>query len=356
VVRSVSRAWGSGLLLLLALGLLMGCGGGAGGGQGDGTSGGEGAQVDNVVWGTSSQGSSYHTLSVIMGDLISRETGIAITVQAVGGSDATARAIGEGKVDAGMIDAMAAGNAFEGDPPFDQPLDVRLLMQGNTSPVQLIVRADSGIETPEDLEEKRLIGERPALNWIRESTDAILDAYGVDPASVTIVSTADTNEAIDAMKQGSVDAWVAPGGVGAGNLTEFAQDVDVRWIDLSDEMESILEDLGPPFVEGVIPAGTYRGQEQDVHVPVYPTTVSVEAKMPEDAAYAMTKAVLENTDTLADGHQEGEDWTTENSLATKPPAPFHPGAVRYYEEVGAWTEEMQQAQDELLSLVDQGEK
>lgn len=331
------------VLAAAALFLVAGCGAESGSGTGGEDS------VDSVNFGTSSQGSSYHSLSVTMGDLISKETSIAVSVQAVGGSEATARAIGDGNVDMGMLDAMAASHSFTGEEPFEEPLDVRLLMQGNKSPVQLIARADSGIETPEDLEGKRVIGERPALSWIRSTTDAMIESYGVDPASVEIISTAETNEAFDALRQGTVDAAVLPGGLGAANLTELAQDLDIRWIDMSGEMESILDALGEEFVEGVIPAGTYKGQEQDVRVPFYSTTVSASADMPEDAAYNITKAVLENTETLAAGHPDGEEWTTENSLATMPPAPFHPGAVRYYEEAGAWTEEMQQAQDELLA-------
>jgi TRAP transporter TAXI family solute receptor len=348
VVRNVGRVWGGGLLLLLALGLLMGCGGGAGGGQTEGTPGGEGAQVDNVVWGTSSQGSAPHVMSVAMADIVNQQTDIAVTVQSVGGSEATIRAINDGNADIGLINVFAGTNAFNGEPPFEQPVDLRLQIIGYTDARQLVVREDSGIETPADLEGKRVIGERPALTEIRMMTDALLEAYDVPPDSVEIISTNETNEALDALRQGTVDAAVLPGAAGSGNLVELSQTADVRWVDLSDRIDEVLEIMGPAFVEGTIPAGTYEGQEQDIVTVGIDNATVVGADVPEETVYTMTKAILESPEALEQAHPLGGEWTIENNMAATPTIPFHPGAIRYYEEAGVWTEEMQNTQDELL--------
>ncbi|MQA84113.1 MAG: TAXI family TRAP transporter solute-binding subunit [Streptosporangiales bacterium] len=319
---------------------LAGCGS-SGGGE-------AGGEVDNVTWGTSSQGSEFHALSVAMGDVISQETDMAASVQSVGGSDATIRAIGDGKTDVGMANSFAATNAFNGTGAFDEAVDFRLVTQGHNTLRQLIVRADSGIETPADLEGKRIVGERPALAEIRLVTDAILQAYGVNPDSVEIVSTAETNEALRALQQGTVDAVVAPGSAPSGFFIELAQNRDVEWIDLSDRMDELLQILGPGFVEGTIPAGTYNGQDEEVHTPAIPSVVAARTDMPEDAVYEIEKALAEHNDQIAAAQPQGKNWTAEAAMEETPTVPFHPGAVRYYKEAGVWTDEMQQAQDELL--------
>jgi TRAP transporter TAXI family solute receptor len=346
MIISRRHLWAVPGLLLLALVLLVGCGGGAGGGQGEGTSG---EAVSEVVFGTSSQGSEFHSLSVAMADQISRQTDIAVSVQSVGGSEATVRAINDGKTDIGMANSLATTNAFEGEEPFEEPLkDIRLMIQGHNTLRQLIVRADSGIETPADLEGKRIVGERPALVEIRQLTDALLEVYDVPPDSVEIISTNETNEALDALRQGSVDAAVVPGSAGSAFFSELAQNADVRWIDFSERIDEILDVLGPAFVEGTLPAGTYKGQDEAKTVVALPSTLAARADLPEDAVYEMTKVILENSDAIAQAQRQGENWTVENSMSITPTVPFHPGAVRYYEDVGAWTEEMQQTQDELL--------
>ena len=331
-------------VFMLVQALVAGCGGSGGGGGGSEKAG----EVKDLTWGTSSQGSEFNSLSVAMGDVVTRQTGIAVSVQSVGGSDATLRAIGDGKVDLGMSNAFAATNAFNGRKPFPGPVDFRLVAQGHNTLRQLVVRADSGIRTPADLAGKRIVGERPALAEIRLVTDALLKAYGVDPSSVEIISTAETNEALRALQQGTVDAVVAPGSAPSAFFLELAQNSNVRWIDLSDKMDEVLRTLGPGFIEGTIPAGTYKRQTQEIHTVAIPSVVAARGDLPDDVVYKVTKALMEQNAKIAKAQPQGRNWAIDNSMAVTPTVPFHPGAVKYYKEAGAWTDEMQQAQDKLL--------
>lgn len=323
----------------LALGLLTACGGGdAAGGNDTGS---------NVVWGSASQGSDTYVTAVSMSDVVAQNTEIATTVQSVGGAIAILRALDDGDIGMGIGNTAAVTSAFAGEAPFEAPVPVRVQLKGFQVPWQLIVRADSGIDEISDLEGKRLAGERPALMEVRAVTDAILEAGNVDPSTVNIVSTNETNEVIDALKQGTLDAAVLPGSAGASNLSQLAFSSDVKWVDLSDHVDRMLESLGGAFEAGTIPAETYEGQMQDVTT-VATTQVTVAGKdVPEETVYAITKALVENSNKIQG--PSPESWSVENTLSTPPTVPFHPGAIRYFDEVGVWTDDLQAAQDELLA-------
>lgn len=335
--------WKTTSSLILILGLLVGCG--ESGGQADG----EGE--NSVVLGSASQGSDAHVTSVSMADIVSRHTDIAATVQPVGGAVAIMRAVDEGDISIGMANTAAVTNAFNGKNPFENPIDVRLQLRGFNILWQLVVREDSGIETPADLEGKRLVGERPALIEVRQVTDALLKVNDVDPGSVEIIATNETNETLNALRRGTVDAAILPGSAGAGNLSELAHTADVRWMDLSANINEMLGSLGPAFMEDTIPAGTYEGQKQDVSALATAQVTTVSADVSEEMAYTITKAILENSDEIQGSNSD--KWTVENALSVPPTAPFHPGAVRYFKEKGAWTDELQRIQDELLKQADE---
>src|SRR3989304_3240573 len=166
-----------------------------------------GQETKSATLGTSSVGSTYYTLSVAMGNIISKNTGVNVSVVAVGGADATLRAIGDKKSELGMVHTWALYKAFAGVAPFDKKLNVRTLLTGQETGNCLIARADRGIKSPADLPGQTIVGERPALKSVDEYTYALLDLYGIK-GKVRVISTAESREAMQALQQG-------PGGAGA---------------------------------------------------------------------------------------------------------------------------------------------
>ena len=83
-----------------------------------------------------------------------------------------------------------------------------------------------------------------------------------------------------------------------------------------------------------IPAGTYDGQEADVPTVAITNILVTHEGVSDEVAYQMTKLLFGNLDQLTKAHSAAKDITLEN--ATKAlPIPLHPGAERYYKEVGA---------------------
>lgn len=303
-----------------------------------------------VALGTSSIGSAFYVIGVGMADIINKYTDMSATAEVVGGSDANMRAIKEGIVDLALANSFSASNAFRGTQQFAEEgkIPVLLLAVGQPSLRQTVARVASGIETISDLEGKKLVAKRAALAEIEMVADAQLKAFGVSKENVTYIGTAKTGEALDALSSGTVDAAIIPGGVPAATLTQLTETVAIRFLSIPDDkMEVILKELGPAFSAGLIPAGTYKGQDKDVYVPSLSATLVASGDLSEEAAYQITKTLFSHYEELKLVHAAARHWTVENSLQN-PPLAFHPGAIRYYKEIGAWLPEHEEKQQNLL--------
>lgn len=308
------------------------------------------AKPKALALGTSSVGGAYYAISVGMAEIISKKTGINVTAEAVGGSDANVRALKDKKVDLAMLNAGSVADAVAGTGAFskDGKVSLRVLAQGQESLRQVVVRNASGIKSVPDLKGKKLIAKRKALQDIEQVANALLKVYGVPKDSVNILETAETNEAIEALKLGTADAAVIPGGVPAGFLTELAQSTDVTFLRIPDDkLKAAIAELGPAFHIASIAAGTYKGQDKEVRFPALSTELATLAEMPGEIAYLITKVLLDSPDDLKAVHSAGAEWNIANSLKL-PPAPFHPGAIRYYKEKGAWSPDLDKVQEKLL--------
>ena len=303
-----------------------------------------------VTVGTSSIGSAVYVVAAGATDLISKHTPMSATVESVGGSDANARALNAGKVDMAFLNSFAAGNAFRGVMQFAEEgkIPLRLLAQGYDSCRGLVATLGSEIKSGADLKGKKLIAKRKALRELELVSDAILKAYGIDKADVTYIETAKTPETVDALRTGTVDAAIIPTGIPGGHVMELSETVGVTLVSFpEDKMEVILKELGPAFTPAVTPAGTYKGQDKDVYWPSLVMTFATTEGFSEEAAYQVVKAVMGQYDEFKLVHRNAAEFTPERSLAHFG-VPFHPGAIRYYKEIGAWTPKAEQAQQSLL--------
>jgi TRAP transporter TAXI family solute receptor len=291
-----------------------------------------------ISFGTSSVGSAFYTLSVVIANIITKNSGITVTVEPVGGSDATVRGISAKKVEMGMLNASSVEEAYSGTGSFAKTgkIPLALLAQGQDSLRMIIFRSDSGIKTIKDLAGKKFIARRRALPEMEKIADILLESYGVDKKSVSILETPETNEAIEALKVGTADAAIIPGGVPASYLLDLARSTKVTFFSLPDDkLKIVYSKMGSAFHTGFVPANTYSGQNYEVKAPAMASVIVVGADMPEESVYRITKAIFTNFNEIKAGHSAGKDWNLKKTL-DDPPIPFHPGAIRYFKEVGAW--------------------
>ncbi|NQV57441.1 MAG: ABC transporter substrate-binding protein, partial [Rhodospirillales bacterium] len=144
--------------------------------------------------GTSSVGSNFYTQAVGVGEVINKKAGINTSVQAVGGSAATVRGLGAGKIEFGMANSFAAVTGFKGTYSFKKSGAVknRLVVQGGANHRAVVFTAGKGVNGPKDLEGKTFIGTRRPLPELELITKAMFKVYGVDASKVKVVGTTNT--------------------------------------------------------------------------------------------------------------------------------------------------------------------
>ena len=87
------------------------------------------------------------------------------------------------------------------------------------------------------------------------------------------------------------------------------------------------------WVPYTIKAGTYPGQTKDLLTIAQPNFLAVNADVSEEHVYLLTKAIYENLPFLQAIHKATKAMNVQAATAGLP-VPLHPGAARYYKEVG----------------------
>ena len=152
-------------------------------------------------------------------------------------------------------------DAVEGQAGFDRPLDLRALATIYPNITQVAVKADSGIERIEDLE-----GKTVSVGSPNSGTEVIalrlLEVAGLDPDEDLSKRGLGVGESVQALRDGSIDAFFWSGGVPTGAITDLTTTEDVRMLPLDDYLEPLRERFGEAYEEAEIEEGEYDGRRR----------------------------------------------------------------------------------------------
>ena len=241
---------------------------------------------------------------------------------------------GKGEIGFALGDSVkfaVEGNAEVG---FPEPLDkLRGISAIYPNYIQIVATEESGIETLEDLKGKALSVGAPK-SGTELNARAILEAAGMSYDDLGKVEYLPFAESVELMKNRQLDATLQSAGLGVASLKDLSTAVDIKVVAVPAE---IAEKLGAPYIAETIPAETYDGQTEDVATVAVVNYLVTSSDVSEDLAYQMTKLLYENLDTLKAAHAATASMDVQNALQGMP-VPIHPGAQRYYDEVGVKAE------------------
>ncbi|WP_043529762.1 TAXI family TRAP transporter solute-binding subunit [Litchfieldella xinjiangensis] len=289
-------------------------------------------QVSIATGGT---GGTYYPYGGGLAELINNNLeGYSAVAEVTGASVENMGLIYRGDSDIALALADTVYQAYSGTGDFEdrQLPDTRALASIYPNAVQLVTMADSDIESLQDLKGKRVSVGAPG-SGTELNARALLEANGItyddfDPQRLNF------NETADAIRDGDIDAGFWSVGPPTSSILNLATTRDVRLIPLSDEEIANAREEEPVFAAYDLRAGLYEGMDEAVQTISIPNVLVVDASLDEELAYQVTKLLFEKTDELIAIHPAANDTTVEFSVNSTPIA-FHPGALRYYEEVGA---------------------
>jgi TRAP transporter TAXI family solute receptor len=248
-----------------------------------------------------------------------------------GAGIANVRAVQEGKTDIGLANSISTADAMTGRPPFNKPhSDVCNVASLYPQYFQFVVLADSGIKKVSDLKGKSVTTQQKG-NTGQVITQHFLEAHGVKYTDVK-VSHVGYTDSVNQMKDGHAVAFGLNTQAPAGAIMDLQAAREIKILEQDDIYKEMLK-LNPSYKLITLPKGTYPKQDKDLTVIGFYTHVVASCKLPAEQVYSMTKTIAASTKTLATVARDIAKLKPEG-MAADIGVPFHPGAAKYYKEVG----------------------
>ena len=287
---------------------------------------------------TGGTGGTYYPLGGMLAKLISNKASvdgkkISATAEAAGASVGNAKLLGTKDIESAFVAADILDAAYNGKAQFaNAPLkNLRALGALYPETVQLITRADSGINSVKDLKGKSISSGAPGSGQYQLVTD-LLKVYGMARSDVKEDSSSFT-QAVDKIKDGNLHATLITGGVPVAAVTDFAQSHALKIIPLAGPEVAALLKEQPYYTQVQLPANSYKGQTAAIPTLAVMAIWATHDGVPENQAYEVTKALYDNIAIMGQVHVQGQNISLSTATAVAG-VPLHPGALRYFKSKG----------------------
>lgn len=298
------------------------------------------AAADRIFVGiaTGGTGGTYYPLGGMLAQLISNKVTIdgkkvSATAETGNASVANATLLGRAGIETAFVAADILDAAYKGINQFKGKNLKNLRALGALYPetVQLVVRGGAGIKTFKDLKGKSISSGSPGSGQWQLLGD-LLKVYGLSRKDVK-EDYSSFSQSVEKIKDGNLDASLITAGTPTASITELANHHTIAILPLSGPMIDKLREVQPYYARAILPANTYKGQTKDVETIAVRAIWATHDKLDDKLAYALVKALYENTDILAKVHVKGKEISLKTALQSVS-IPLHPGAKRYYKEKG----------------------
>ncbi len=289
------------------------------------------AEFVNIATGPT--GGTYYPVGAAMAKIWSDNIpGLKANAQSTGGTFNNIMLLGSGEAEACFADglyydAYNGKGRFEGKPQSFLRGSVVLYPEI----IHIVVAKDSDIKTFADLKGKR-VSFGAVGGSVTATSEALFKAAGLDPKKDLKVEYLGHADAITAFADKRIDAAVNMGALGISSVTEPTTVGTVRLIGIPREVVDAMCAQTAYFSPAVIPAGTYKGQDEEILTFSSPNIIAVHEKLDNDLVYNMTKQLLTHKADLVNVAAVMKAMSAENVDQIK--IPLHPGAERYYKELG----------------------
>lgn len=283
---------------------------------------------------TGGTGGVYYPIGGGLAEVINNHVeGYSATAEVTGASVENMGLLATGDADLAIALADTVAQAYTGTGRFEgQQLPmVRSLASLYANMIHIVALEGSGISSLQDLRGKRVSIGAPG-SGTEVNTNAILEANGISYDDLE-EQRLNFNETADALANGDIDAGFWSVGAPTSSILNLATTQNIVIIALTEAELAAAMEADPTFALTTLPGGSYTGVDEDLTVLGIPNVLTVSSEMSDDLAYEITKAMFVNIADLQAVHPAANETTIDFTLSATP-VPLHPGAIRYYEEVG----------------------
>ena len=293
------------------------------------------APMTRLIMATGGVAGTYYPLGGAMAAVINNITNLQINANASGASVDNMGQLFLGDADIALAQNDIISYALNGTEIWEvagrQPVtNLATLMTLYPETIQIIVEAGSGIYSVDDL-----VGRRVSVGDIGSGTEAnamqILNAHGITSADFTVINLG-FGPSSEAMRDGNIDAAFITAATPNPAVLDLSTARDLRILPLSDAAIRTLMNTYAFYAPITVTNADYEFVTDPVQTVAVQATLVTTMDLDEQVAYDIVRALIENAGSV--GHARGAYITPENAVRYLS-APLHPGAERFFREIGA---------------------
>lgn len=323
-----SRALALCLTLVMCM-ALVGCGSSEGSSSGSSSGSSDPVKLSMATGGTSG---TYYGFSGVVAQTLNSKLAdtLEITVESTGASKANIQLVDANESQIAIVQndvmyyAYSATDMFEGE-----AATTSFSAVASCYPEIVQIVANKSITSIDQLAGKKVsVGD--AGSGVEFNARQILAAYGLSFDDI-VVNNQSFADSADSLKNGTIDAAFIVAGTPTTAVTELAATYDFNLLEVDDAHAQALQKDYGFYTQVNIPAGTYDCVAADVKAVAVMATIIARNDVSEDVIYAFTKGLFENKGEFE--HAKAAELDV-NTAVSGVSIPFHPGAEKYYKEVG----------------------
>jgi len=242
--------------------------------------------------------------------------------------------------DLAFTTADTLADAIEGTGPFSgEKVPIRAVAVLYKNYTHVVTLASSAIHTMKDLKTHVVSTGSPG-SGTEVTAFRVLEAFGLDPEKDIQRQRLGVSESADALKDRKIDAFFWSGGLPTASILDLAHTsgITIRVLQNDGALNTLQARYGKSlYIQGIVTKDVYQGLEGDVGVVSIPNLLVAHADMDEELVYQITRDLFDYRDELIAIHPEARNLELSSAVEGSP-APFHPGAVRFYKERNVWPE------------------
>jgi TRAP transporter TAXI family solute receptor len=290
------------------------------------------AEVKQLSMGTATVGGIFHNIGSPLAQCVNQaQSEINITAEFTEGTTENLRLIDQKKMQLAIITPSIGNSARLGQKMFkDHPVDFRVVVRLLPNANIWATLAKSKIHSFADFKGQK-IAVGPASGGLGAIARDQLQANGIDYKKDITPMFLGAGDMAEALKDGAVEASFLTGEL----ATMVAATHKIRLIAWEKKSLDDFLKTHPDYGEYTYPSGYFKGVDYPVLTVDNGIQLICQTDMSDDLVYALTKAIIQNLDCMAKIYAPAKAITPQWA-ASELANPFHPGAIKYFKEIGVW--------------------
>ncbi len=257
------------------------------------------------------------------------------------GSQANIRGLADGKLQLALSNSAISYFAVRGQSGWEKKYDIRAIATLAPNVAMFITKQESGIKTMAELKGKRVVL-GPSGAGFDMFIEPLVNEHGIQYDDFAQRSNATQSGAVSLLADNNADAAFLGGAVPTAAITQACSTHNIFFIPFDDDAKLRLVDKYPFFQPITIPAEKYSDLKEDFQgLNVGAMHLITSADADDELVYQLTKTIWEHREEIASKHPAGRA-INEKNVARYTGTPFHPGAIRFYQELKIWPEESEE--------------